>query len=568
MESPLRIKISLELKRSNESLKSAKVLVKEELYEDSISRAYYAIFHAAKAILLTIDVEPQTHEGAIRKFGHHFVKTGLIEKEIGRIFARAQKVREKSDYDVAKEFSEEDTNEWITMAEKFVRRIQEYLYQHDLLWLKENYPEMDVEKFNEIRQKYLQGELEVVYDGPIHSLKGTKYMTLYSGLSVIEKQNNLPKDYFYNRGIELGRKGKLGMIILNGGLATSYEKELGYRPTKGIFQAIMLTPISFIAIKLYSIYQYHKEGIFIPTYFMNSPATDKDTKDYLKKFNNFNLKIAPKHFCQDLGWPRIDPQTSALIIRQSGKPSIVTKGHGDVYQAFNKSGLYDEFVSQGGEILFICNIDNSEAKIDFTITGYFAWLNETRGVQIMFESAQQLPTDKKGGKCVLMMRQDGKMGPGILELTRIAPTLHDNLQEIEEFNTNLGWLHTSIDRKLFDLPFRVIKKPRLIDVDDPEISESGDKEIIQFEHEAHRLMEVVELGHSHILFVPRELRFWPNKYLTDQIKKQKELVEKYKDLYDWLFELNPQANESILPVKDELLNRLGFEREVVTSWIK
>lgn len=132
MESPLRIKISLELKRSNESLKSAKVLMKEELYEDSISRAYYAIFHAAKAILLTIDVEPKTHEGAIKKFGHHFVETGLIEKEIGRIFGRAQKVREKSDYDVAKEFSEEDANEWITMAEKFVKRIQEYLHQQGL----------------------------------------------------------------------------------------------------------------------------------------------------------------------------------------------------------------------------------------------------------------------------------------------------------------------------------------------------------------------------------------------------------------------------------------------------
>jgi len=439
---------------------------------------------------------------------------------------------------------------------------------NELSWLQEDYPEMDVEKFNEIRQKYLQGELEIVYEGPIESLKGTKYISSYQELPIIEEQHKLPKGYFWTRGMELGRRGKLGMIILNGGVATSYEKELGYRPTKGIFQAIMLTPISFIAIKLYSIYQYQQEGIFIQTYFMNSPATDKDTQDYLEKFNNFNLKLKPKHFCQDLGWPRIDPKTATLIIRQSGKPSIVTKGHGDVYQTFDKTGYYDEFMNNGGEILFICNIDNTEAKIDFTIAGYFSWLYETQGIQIMFESALQSPNDRKGGKCVLMRRPDGNMGPGILELTRISPAWQNDLLKIEEFNTNLCWLHTSIDRKLFNLPFRAIKKPRLIDVDDPEISTSGDTEVIQFEHEAHKLMEMVELGRSHILFVPRDLRFWPNKFFHDQIKKQKNLVEKYKDLYDWMFELQPRANESILPVKHKLLTKLGFKKETVTSQIK
>ncbi len=429
----------------------------------------------------------------------------------------------------------------------------------DISWLKKNYPEMDVERFDEIRQKYLKGQLEVAYDDQIQSLKETKYISSYEELPAIEEQNGFSKGYFYARGVELGKSGKLGMIILNGGVATSYEKELGYRPTKGIFQAIMWTPISFIAIKLHSIYQYQKDGIFIPTYFMNSPATDKDTRDYLEKFNNFNLKIKPKHFCQDLGWPRIDPKTATLITRKSGGASIVTKGHGDVYQTFDRSGLYDEFVDKGGEVLLICNIDNSEAKIDLAIAGYFSWLNQTQGVQIMFESAQQLPDDKKGGKCVLMKRPDENMGPGILELTRISPRLQNSLLDIEEFNTNLGWLHTSIDRKLFDLPFRVIKKPRLIEVDDPEIGDSED--VVQFEHEMHKLMELVKLGHSHILFVPRNLRFWPNKYFHDQIKKQKQLLEKYKDLYDWMFELNPQANESILPVKEELLNQLGFKKE-------
>ncbi len=418
---------------------------------------------------------------------------------------------------------------------------------NELLWLKKNYPDMDVDRFDQIRQKYLKGELEIAYEGEIQSLKQSKYMSSYDELGRIEEGNGLPSGYFQKTGIELGEKGKLGMIVLNGGVATSYEKELGYRPTKGIFQAIMDTPISFIAIKLHSIYQFQKEGILIPTYFMNSPATDKDTREYLAKFNNFNLQIEPGCFCQDLGWPRIDPKTGNVIMRKSGQASIVPKGHGDIYQAFARSGRYDEFIDKGGEVLLICNVDNSEARIDFAIAGYFSWLNQTQGLQIMFESAQQSPNDKKGGKCILMRRPDGTMGCGILEFTRISADRENDLKNINEFNTNIAWLHTSIDRRLFDLPFRAVKKPLQSEVDNPEIN-CGNKEVIQFEHEMHKIMELIPPDQGHILFVPREKRFWPNKYFKDQINKQPQLIEKYMGLYDWMFELNPQANEWILKV--------------------
>ncbi|MFH1562174.1 MAG: UTP--glucose-1-phosphate uridylyltransferase [Nitrospirota bacterium] len=446
--------------------------------------------------------------------------------------------------------------------------------KNELLWLKENYPKMvDVDKFDEIRTKYLKGKLEVAYEDEIQSLKQTKYMSSYEELLAIEEQNGLPQGYFQKRGIKLGKTGKLGMIVLNGGVATSYEKELGYRPTKGIFQAIMLTPISFIAIKLHAIYQFQKEGILIPTYFMNSPATDKDTRDYLAKFNNFNLQIQPMCFCQDSGWPRITPQGNVIVRKNGRQASIIPKGHGDVYQAFERSGLYDKFINDGDEILLICNVDNSEATINLAIAGYFSWLNERWCVEIMFESAQQSCDDKKGGKCVLLRKSDGKMGPGILELTRISPRLQKDLENINEFNTNIAWLHTSIDRRLFDLPFRAVKQTMQSDVDNQEINKSGNKqvhliEVIQFEHEMHKIMELVQSSHGHILFVPREERFWPNKYFSDQIDKQKQLIEKYKDLYDWMFELNPQANECILPIKEELLNQHGFKKEMITSQIR
>ena len=44
--------IKKEIERAEKSLRAARPLYQEDLYEDSISRSYYSILHAAKAGLL------------------------------------------------------------------------------------------------------------------------------------------------------------------------------------------------------------------------------------------------------------------------------------------------------------------------------------------------------------------------------------------------------------------------------------------------------------------------------------------------------------------------------------
>ena len=39
-------------------------------------------------------------------------------------------------------------------------------------------------------------------------------------------------------------------------------------------------------------------------------------------------------------------------------------GHGDFYQCFQRSGLLDEFLSNGRDIAFLSNIDNLGATVD------------------------------------------------------------------------------------------------------------------------------------------------------------------------------------------------------------
>lgn len=69
-----------ELKRAGKALMAARALLEHELFEDCISRSYYAVLHAAKAALTITGVTARSHHGVRSMFGLHIVKTGKLEK--------------------------------------------------------------------------------------------------------------------------------------------------------------------------------------------------------------------------------------------------------------------------------------------------------------------------------------------------------------------------------------------------------------------------------------------------------------------------------------------------------
>ncbi len=116
-----------ELTRANKALLAARALIEKNLFEDCVSRAYYAVLHAAKAALSLSGVEVDTHQGVRRMFGFHLVKTGKIEKEFAKILTAEQEDREIGDYEIYIEIEEERARQRVNEAEKFVQRIEHYL---------------------------------------------------------------------------------------------------------------------------------------------------------------------------------------------------------------------------------------------------------------------------------------------------------------------------------------------------------------------------------------------------------------------------------------------------------
>ena len=86
--------VHLLLEKAESKLNSAKILFENRVYDDAISRAYYCMYYAAKAILCLKEKYPRTHRGVVSQFGLEFVKEGLIEEYYARAITTAQERRE------------------------------------------------------------------------------------------------------------------------------------------------------------------------------------------------------------------------------------------------------------------------------------------------------------------------------------------------------------------------------------------------------------------------------------------------------------------------------------------
>ena len=80
---------------AHERLDSACILYENQKFADSVSRAYYSMFSAARALLVLKDIHPRTHRGLISQFSLEIVKKEKFPRELFEILTRAQEDREK-----------------------------------------------------------------------------------------------------------------------------------------------------------------------------------------------------------------------------------------------------------------------------------------------------------------------------------------------------------------------------------------------------------------------------------------------------------------------------------------
>ncbi len=111
---------------AEDSITGANVLYQEGLFGFSASRAYYAMFYAASAALLTKGLTFSRHSGVVSGFGRHFSSAGLLPRQLHLDFDKAQRLRQLGDYST-EPFEQGTAEEVLRDARRFVDAIRGYL---------------------------------------------------------------------------------------------------------------------------------------------------------------------------------------------------------------------------------------------------------------------------------------------------------------------------------------------------------------------------------------------------------------------------------------------------------
>ena len=241
-------------------------------------------------------------------------------------------------------------------------------------------------------------------------------------------------------GAEVIRKGEVGVVVLNGGMATRFGGVVkGVVPVSGERR-------SFLALVVEDIQRQERAtGGEVPLFLMNSFATDRATREHFTANDDFG---APRHrvvhFTQFIAL-RMD-KNGALFRGNDGDLSPYGPGHGDFPAAIRRGDVLKRFREAGGRHLLVRNVDNLGARLDPTILG----LHITRGTDATVELAPKLPDDVGGSPFVYRGRTQ------LIEQLRYRPGFDPRIVDV--FNTNTFWFAAaSLDRD-FDLGWYYVEK--------------------------------------------------------------------------------------------------------------
>jgi uncharacterized protein (UPF0332 family) len=122
-----RENLIVELEKGAASLQAAELCLGAGLWDDAVSRAYYAAYHHVQAVLFSEGLEARTHAGTHDLFYLHFVRTGLVPARLAKLFAALQRYREQADYSRAFHFTAEGAREEAAHARELCAGLADWL---------------------------------------------------------------------------------------------------------------------------------------------------------------------------------------------------------------------------------------------------------------------------------------------------------------------------------------------------------------------------------------------------------------------------------------------------------
>jgi len=123
-----RIKLATHrMQKAKEIFIEASDSIQQKHFGLSVTRSYYAMFSAARALLALKEMDSSKHSGIISLFNQHIVKENLFPKEIGKFLPKAKDLREEADYGDFVEITGKDARIQLERAQQFIEAAEKTL---------------------------------------------------------------------------------------------------------------------------------------------------------------------------------------------------------------------------------------------------------------------------------------------------------------------------------------------------------------------------------------------------------------------------------------------------------
>ncbi len=302
-------------------------------------------------------------------------------------------------------------------------------------------------------------------------------------------------------------RGELGVVILNGGMATRFGGVV-----KGTVKVLPGGPKgagrSFLALAMEDVKQAQQRcGGKIQVFLMNSFATDADTRKHFADHDNFGLDADQVHHFSQFVSVRME-KNGDLFRLEDGGVSPYGPGHGDFPPAFRKSGMLQELVARGGKYVFVRNVDNLGARVDPLVLGHHI----ESACEVTAELAPKWPEDVGGAP---YLHEDRVQ---LVEQLRFPADFDPDIVDVFNCNT-FTFTAASLDRD-FDLGWYYVEK-----------TVEGRK-AVQIEHLVGEVTRTLSTNYLKVRRSGRDNRFLPVKTPEDLDSARDEIAEMYDEAAD------------------------------------
>lgn len=123
-ETERKVMVEYKFQKAIRTLEQAKGNIELKYWEVIANRLYYAAYYAVSALLLANKISVKTHNGVIQMFGMKFVKTNIVDAELGKLYNRLFSLRLTGVYNDSYTLSEDDVVSLVEPTEKFILEIK------------------------------------------------------------------------------------------------------------------------------------------------------------------------------------------------------------------------------------------------------------------------------------------------------------------------------------------------------------------------------------------------------------------------------------------------------------